>query len=196
MVTILWKILRCFLWTIIVLLSLIVVIILVVVGIELYTHIERKNTYNSHIEIEKLIGYDIPPFDVLDYEEENVNNHLVQGYTMKKTILFTELPDSIYYNYLDSLCNNDNCWTWNKFKKEHKIKLDSLIVVNKERLDAMDDNSCVEYIDKLDSLVKYEYLDWDSLTDCYEFYNGIVRINIEKGNNIASIEYKDIEIDH
>ena len=99
MVTILWKILRCFLWTIIVLLSLIVVIILVVVGIELYTHIERKNTYNSHIEIEKLIGYDIPPFDVLDYEEENVNNHLVQGYTMKKTILFKELPDSIYYNY-------------------------------------------------------------------------------------------------
>jgi len=97
MITILWKILRCFLWTIIVLFSLIVVIILAIVCIELYTHIERKNTYNSHVEIEKLIGYDIPPFDVLDYEEENVNTHLVQGYTMKKTISFKELPDSIYY---------------------------------------------------------------------------------------------------
>ena len=91
MVTILWKILRCFLWTIIVLFSLIVVIILAIVCIELYTHIERKNTYNSHIEIEKLIGYVIPPFDVLDYEEKNVNNHLVQGYTMKKTISFKEI---------------------------------------------------------------------------------------------------------
>ena len=60
----------------------------------------------------------------------------------------------------------------------------------------MDDNVCVEYIDKLDSLVKYEYLDWDSLTDCYEFYNGTVRINIEKGNNIATIKYNDMEIDY
>ena len=67
MVTILWKILRFFLWTTIVFLSIIVLFILVIVCIELYTHIERKNTYNNHKEIEKLIGYDIPPFEFLDY---------------------------------------------------------------------------------------------------------------------------------
>ena len=184
MITILWKILRCFLWTIIVLLSLIVVIILAIVCIELYTHIERKNTYNSHVEIEKLIGYDIPPFDVLDYEEENVNTHLVQGYTMTKTISFKELPDSIYYNYLDSLCKIENSG-WNLSKVEYQEKIDSLNDVYESNWFSRPN---------LDSIARIELSNWEELTDCYLFYGNSLRIRINKNKQEAILEYNNLKI--
>ena len=184
MITILWKILRCFLWTIIVLFSLIVVIILAIVCIELYTHIERKNTYNSHVEIEKLIGYDIPPFDVLDYEEENVNTHLVQGYTMKKTISFKELPDSIYYNYLDSLCKIENSG-WNLSYVEYQEKMDSLNDVYKGNWYSRPN---------LDSIARIELSNWEELTDCFLYYGNSLRIRIDKDRQQAIIKYNILEI--
>lgn len=184
MVTILWKILRAFLWIIIVFLSLIVFFIVVFACIELYTHIERKYTYNSHIEIENNIGYDIPPFEVLDYEEKYINTHLVQGYKMKKAILFKNLPDSNYYNYLDSLCRIDNSG-WNLSKIEYQEKMDSLNDVYKD-----DWNSRPN----LDSIARIELSNWEELTDCYLYYGNSLRIRIDKDRQQAIIKYNILEI--
>ena len=145
-------------------------------------------------EIKKEIGFEFPEFVMTDYEEKFVSTHLVRGYKMKKTIKFKELPTSSFYHKLDSLCNEDSCWTWRKFKKEHLLKLDSLITINEERLATMSGSLYAEYMDKLDSIARLEFINWDSLTQCYEFYNGTIYVNLEKGNNTATVEYDNLEI--
>lgn len=159
-----------------------------------YDSWERKYRYSYHKDIEEFIGFDFPAFETTNYEERFVSTHLVRGYKIKRTIKFNKLPTNNFYHLLDSLCDDDSCWTWHKFKKEHELKLDSLITINEELLDTMDNYAYVEYMDKLDSIAKLEFANWDSLTQCYEFYNGTVYVNLEKGNNIATIEYDNLKV--
>lgn len=159
-----------------------------------YDSWERKYRFSDHKDIEEFIGFDFPAFETTNYEEKFISTHLVRGFKMKQTIKFKELPTSNYYHFLDSLCDEDSCWTWHKSKKEHKLKLDSLIAINEDILSQMSDFASIKYIDKLDSIAKLEFPNWDSLTQCYEFYDGTVYVNLEKGNDVAIIKYNELEV--
>lgn len=85
----------------------------VLFGAEICFYIDRKYRY-SHDEINNMIHIELPEYEVVDYNEDLINTHLVIGYEMKKILEFKEYPSQMFYNELDSLCRIDGTGWRNK----------------------------------------------------------------------------------
>ena len=87
---------------------------------------ERRYKYSQE-EIERIIGIELPEYEVVSYEEKDLNTHLLRGHSMTKKLEFVKTPHQDFYYKLDSLCNLEND-EWQT--EECNSILDSLIKSN------------------------------------------------------------------
>ena len=158
----------------------------IILGIEGYNYLERRYKYSQE-EIERIIGMELPEYKVVNYEEKELNTHLVLGHQITKKLEFIQLPQQSFYNKLDSLCNlSDNEWT----TVEYTSILDSLIKSNE-----MD---WTEYLigdrkEEIDSTARKIMSDQKIVPSHYKFSENI-RLYINKGDKCFTLEYSDLEL--
>ena len=150
-------------------------------------YLERRYRYNQD-KIENIIGIELPEFNVVDYNEREINTHLALGYEMLKTLEFKEIPSQSFYNKLDSLCYlNKGLWR----NKEYVSFLDSVIKINEmEWMNYLTEDSIKV---KMDSIAKTEMIRNSILPKKYLFDDGYVKLEMVKGSKRAVFSYRDIE---
>ena len=81
--------------------------IMILIYVETFNYWGRRYKY-SHKEIECIIGIELPALENVEYEEKELNTHLLRGHSMTKKLEFVQIPQQNFYNKLDSLCNLEN----------------------------------------------------------------------------------------
>ena len=148
---------------------------------EEYNYLERRYKYSQE-EIEYIIGIELPELEYVEYEEEELNTHLLRGHKMTKKLEFIQIPQQSYYNRLDSLCDLDNeRWT----TEEYNSILDSLIKSN-----GMD---WTEYLigdrkEEMDSIAK-QIMVINNIQPIHYKFSGDIKLYIEKGSKYATLKY-------
>ena len=157
--------------------------IMIFIVIEEYNYLERRYKYSQE-EIEYIIGIELPELEYVEYEEEELNTHLLRGHKMTKKLEFIQIPQQSYYNRLDSLCDLDNeRWT----TEEYNSILDSLIKSN-----GMD---WTEYLigdrkEEMDSIAK-QIMVINNFQPIHYKFSGDIKLYIEKGSKYATLKYSD-----
>lgn len=157
---------------------------IMIIGIEVFYYFERRYKY-SQKEIECIIGIKLPALENVEYEEEELNTHLLRGHKITKKLEFIQLPQQSFYDRLDSLCNlSNNEWT----TEEYTFILDSLIKSN-----GID---WTEYLtgdrkEEIDSIAK-QIMVVNIQPIRYKF-SGDIKLHIEKGSKYATLKYSDRE---
>ena len=155
--------------------------IMIFIVIEEYNYLERRYKYSQE-EIEYIIGIELPELEYVEYEEEELNTHLLRGHKMTKKLEFIQIPQQSYYNRLDSLCDLDNeRWT----TEEYNSILDSLIKSN-----GMD---WTEYLigdrkEEMDSIAK-QIMVINNIQPIHYKFSGDIKLYIEKGSKYATLRY-------
>ena len=159
--------------------------IMILIYVETFNYLERRYKY-SQKEIERIIGIELPALENVEYEEEELNTHLLRGHSMIKKLEFVQIPQEDFYNKLDSLCNlNNERWT----TEEYNSILDSLIKSN-----GMD---WTEYLigdrkEEIDSIAK-QIMVVNNIQPIHYKFSGDIKLYIEKGSKYATLKYSDWE---
>ena len=159
--------------------------IMILIYVETFNYLERRYKY-SQKEIESIIGFKLPALENVEYEEEELNTHLLRGHKMTKKFEFIQIPQQSFYNRLDSLCNLDNDrWT----TEEYNSILDSLIKSN-----GMD---WTEYLigdrkEEIDSIAK-QIMVVNNIQPIHYKFSGDIKLYIEKESKYVVLKYSDWE---
>ena len=157
--------------------------IIIFCGIDVFNFGERRYKYSQE-EIECIIGIELPKYKVVNYEEKELNTHLLRGHSMTKELEFVQIPQQNFYNKLDSLCNiEDESWQ----TEEYISILDSLIKSN-----GMD---WTEYYigdrkEEMDSIAK-QIMVVNNIQPIHYKFTGDIKLYIERGSKNATLIYSD-----
>lgn len=158
--------------------------IMILIYVETFNYLERRCKY-SQKEIESIIGIELPALENVEYEEKELNTHLLRGHSMTKKLEFVQIPQQDFYNKLDSLCNlEDERWQ----TEEYNSILDSLIKSNE-----MD---WTEYLigdrkEEIDRIAK-EIMIVNNIQPVHYRFSGDIKLHIEKGSKYAILRYSDL----
>lgn len=153
------------------------------IGTAMYNYIERRYKY-SQAEIECLIGVKLPQYNVVCYEEKELNTHLLRGHQITKQLEFIELPQHSFYDKLDSLCNLGNKgWV----TEEYNSILGCLIESN--------GMNWTEYFIgdrklEMDSIAK-QIMVVNNIQPIHYKFTGDIKLYIERGSKYATLKYRD-----
>lgn len=157
----------------------------ILLGIEGYNYLERRYKY-SQKEIERIIGIELPALENVEYEEKELNTHLLRGHKITKKLEFVQIPQEDFYNRLDSLCClSTNEWT----TEEYTSILDSLI---KSKGMIWDEYLISDKQQEMDSIAK-QIMVVNNIQPIHYKFSCDIKLHIEKGSKYATLEYSDWE---